>query len=62
MHLEDKLKEAGIPLLWLLGIPIASALVCLVLWLGGLRLDWTYWISHWLSFSSISLLVNKACK
>jgi hypothetical protein len=29
---------------------------------GGLRLDWTYWILHWLSFSSISLLVNKACK
>ena len=40
----------------------ASALVCLLLWLGGLRLDWTYWILHWLSFSSISLLVNKACK
>jgi hypothetical protein len=40
----------------------ASALVCLLLWLGGLRLDWTYWILHWLSFSSISLLINKACK
>jgi len=35
----------------------ASALICLVLWAGGLRLDWTYWILHWLSFSSISLLV-----
>ena len=21
----------------------ASALICLVLWAGGLRLDWTYW-------------------
>jgi len=36
---------------------------CLLRPLGGrLRLDWTYWILHWLSFSSISLLVNKACK
>src|SRR5438034_6989891 len=40
----------------------ASALVCLVLWSVGLRLDWTSWILHWLSFSSVSLLVTKACK
>ncbi len=39
----------------------ASALVCLVLWIGGMALGWEYWILHWLSFSSISLLVNKAC-
>ncbi len=40
----------------------ASALICLILWAGGLRLTWDYWILIWLSFSSISLLVNKACR
>jgi hypothetical protein len=39
----------------------ASALVCVILWAGGLDLIWAYWILHWLAFSSISLLVNKAC-
>src|SRR3954462_11629765 len=39
----------------------ASALVCVVLWLGGMTLSWELWLLHWLSFSSISLLVNKAC-
>lgn len=39
----------------------ASAAVCLVFWMSGLTLSWEYWILHWLSFSSISLLVNKAC-
>jgi hypothetical protein len=39
----------------------ASALVCLILWAGGYRLAWDYWILHWLAFSSVSLLVNKAC-
>lgn len=39
----------------------ASAIVCLVLWWGGLELIWEYWLLHWLSFSSVSLLVNKAC-
>ena len=39
----------------------ASVLVCLILWIGGMSLSWEYWILHWLSFSSISLLVNKAC-
>jgi hypothetical protein len=39
----------------------ASALVCLVLLVGGMTLTWEYWILHWLSFSSISLLVNRAC-
>jgi hypothetical protein len=40
----------------------ASALVCLILWAGGLQLTWDYWILHWLSFSSLSLLVNHVCK
>jgi hypothetical protein len=40
----------------------ASALVCLLFWAGGLQLNWNYWILYWLSFSSVSLLVNKACK
>ena len=40
----------------------ASALVCLILWAGGLRLNWDYWVLHWLSFSSVSLLINQVCK
>jgi len=40
----------------------ASALICFILWAGGLRLSWDYWILHWLSFSSVSLLINQACK
>jgi hypothetical protein len=40
----------------------ASALVCLVLWAGGYHLNWAFWVLHWLAFSSISLLVHKACK
>jgi len=40
----------------------ASAMICLLLWAGGLRLTWDYWVLYWLSFSSVSLLVNKACK
>jgi hypothetical protein len=39
-----------------------SVLICLLFWAGGVRLDWSYWILYWLSFSSISLLVHKACK
>lgn len=39
----------------------ASALVCGVLWIAGFTLTWPYWILFWLSFSSVSLLVNKAC-
>ena len=40
----------------------ASALICLILWVGGLHLSWDYWILYWLSFSSVSLLINRACK
>jgi hypothetical protein len=40
----------------------ASAFVCLILWAGGLRLNWDYWILHWLSFSSLALLINQVCK
>jgi hypothetical protein len=39
----------------------ASAVVCLIFWAGGLALTWNFWILHWLAFSSISLLINKAC-
>ena len=39
----------------------ASALVCLVLWADGLDMTLAYWALHWLAFSSVSLLVNKAC-
>jgi hypothetical protein len=40
----------------------AGAIVCLIFWAGGLRLNWDYWILHWLSFSSVSLLINQVCK
>ena len=40
----------------------ASVFICVILWSGGLRLSWDYWVLYWLSFSSVSLLVNKACK
>jgi hypothetical protein len=39
----------------------ASALICLILWLGGFSLTWDFWILHWLAFSSMSLLVHRAC-
>ena len=39
----------------------ASALVCLILWAGGVRLTWDYWFLFWLSCSAVSLLVNRAC-
>jgi hypothetical protein len=39
----------------------ASAGVCIILYAGGLRLHWDMWILIWLAFSSVSLLVNRAC-
>jgi len=38
-----------------------SAMICLLLWLGGYALAWEFWVLHWLAFSSMSLLVHKAC-
>jgi len=38
----------------------ASALVCLVLWLGGLNLNWEEWVLSWLSFSAVTLIINQA--
>src|SRR5260370_7942672 len=40
----------------------ASALVCLILWAGGLRLSGDYWILHWLSFTSFSPPINPFSK
>ena len=40
----------------------ASAIICGILWAGGLVLTWDYWILYWLSFSAVSLLYNRACK
>lgn len=40
----------------------ASAIICVILWVGGLVLNWDYWILYWLSFSSVSLLYHRACK
>jgi hypothetical protein len=38
----------------------ASALVCLVLWLGGMNLNWEEWVLTWLSFSAVTLIINQA--
>jgi len=38
----------------------ASALVCLVLWLWGMNLNWEQWVLTWLSFSAVTLIINQA--
>ena len=38
----------------------ASVLVCLVLWLGGVNLNWEEWVLTWLSFSAVTLIINQA--
>jgi hypothetical protein len=40
----------------------ASALVCLILWCGGLKLSWEEWVLHWLGFSAVALIINQAFK
>jgi hypothetical protein len=37
----------------------ASAVVCVLLWTGGLRLTLQEWILHWLGFSTVALIVNQ---
>jgi len=37
----------------------ASAVVCVLLWTGGLRLTLQEWIVHWLSFSAVALIINQ---
>ena len=38
----------------------ASALVCLILWLGGMNLSWEEWVLTWLGFSAVTLIINQA--
>jgi hypothetical protein len=38
----------------------ASALVCSILWLGGMNLSWEEWILTWLGFSAVTLIINQA--
>ena len=38
----------------------ASALVCLILWCGDLKLSWEEWVLHWLGFSAVALIINQA--
>ena len=38
----------------------ASALVCLILRLEGMNLNWEEWVLTWLSFSGITLIINQA--
>jgi hypothetical protein len=40
----------------------ASALVCLILWCGGLHLSWGDWALHLLGFSAVALIINQAFK
>src|SRR4026208_1182698 len=35
----------------------ASAVVCVLLWTGGLRITLQEWIVHWLGFSAVALIV-----
>jgi len=37
----------------------ASAIVCVLLWTGGLRLALQEWTVHWLGFSAVALIVNQ---
>jgi hypothetical protein len=37
----------------------ASAVVCVLLWTGGLRLTLQEWIVHWLGFSAVALIINQ---
>lgn len=37
----------------------ASAVVCVLLSTGGLRLTLQEWIVHWLGFSTVALIVNQ---
>ncbi len=39
---------------------LSSALVCLILWCGGLNLNWAEWALHWLAFSAVALIINQA--
>jgi hypothetical protein len=55
---RGSLKE-WLSCLWCFSLS-ASALVCLILWAGGLHLLWGYWILHWLGFSAIALIINQA--
>jgi hypothetical protein len=36
----------------------ASALVCLILWLGGMRLTFEKWVLNWLAFSAVMLITG----
>src|ERR1043166_830672 len=38
----------------------ASALICLILWLGGMKLNWEEWVLNWLGFSAVTLMINQA--
>jgi hypothetical protein len=46
--------------LHLLFLSSASALVCLILWCGGLNLSWEEGVLHWLGFSAVALIINQA--
>jgi len=60
----DCLKQSSLSRLWSVAVQSwrqsqfpHQGIICLILWAGGLRLNWDYWILHWLSFSSVSLLI-----
>jgi hypothetical protein len=37
----------------------ASAVVCVLLWTGGVRLTLQEWIVNWLGFSGVALIINQ---
>ena len=40
----------------------ASAVICALLWTGGLRLTLQEWTVHWLSFSAVALILNQSLR
>ena len=40
----------------------ASAVICALLWTGGLRLTLQEWAVHWLGFSALALIINQSLR
>lgn len=38
----------------------ASAIVCGLLWLGGMRIHYSAWILQWCALSSVAIITNQA--
>jgi hypothetical protein len=40
----------------------ASAVICVLLWTGGLRLTLQEWAVHWFGFSALALIINQSLR